>query len=75
MAHVRDASDECGAGAAQLHLNVEQAAKFLCVKPSTLYAWVHQRRIPYRKHGRRLVFCRVELETWSAKHAIPSRES
>ena len=41
------------------------AAEFLKVKISTIYAWVHQKRIPYRKHGRKLVFSISDLEEWS----------
>jgi excisionase family DNA binding protein len=51
-------------------MEIEVAAEFLRVKRSTLYAWVHQRRIPHRKHGRRLVFARQELENWSLSQAV-----
>jgi excisionase family DNA binding protein len=56
-------------------LNIGDASDFLCVQKSTLYSWVHQRRIPHRKHGRCLVFLRSDLENWSAKYAVPSRET
>ncbi|MCC7442160.1 MAG: helix-turn-helix domain-containing protein [Bdellovibrionales bacterium] len=51
-------------------LDIAQAAEFLRVKPSTLYAWVHQRRIPFRKHGRRVVFDRQDLAFWSDSQAV-----
>lgn len=51
-------------------MNIDAAAEFLKVKRSTLYAWVHQRRIPHRKHGRRLVFARQDLENWSLSQAV-----
>jgi len=47
-------------------LIAEEAAEFLWIKKSTLYAWVHQKKIPYRKHGRLLVFSRADLLEWSA---------
>jgi excisionase family DNA binding protein len=46
-------------------LNAPEAAGFLRVSIATLYGWVHCRKIPFRKHGSRLVFCRQELESWS----------
>jgi excisionase family DNA binding protein len=36
--------------------NVQEAAEFLRIAPKTLYGLVSQRRIPYRKAGRRLLF-------------------
>lgn len=50
-------------------LNVQEAASFLRVRCSTIYAWVHRREIPYRKHGRRLIFSAIDLESWSLKNA------
>lgn len=51
-------------------LNVEEAAAFLKVKADTIYAWVHMRRIPFRKHGSRLVFSKWELQEWSKAQAV-----
>jgi excisionase family DNA binding protein len=51
-------------------LDVTEAAQFLRVRPATLYAWVHERKIPYRKHGSRLVFRADELEGWSERQAV-----
>lgn len=53
-----------------LFLDVEGAAEFLKVKPATIYAWVFHRRIPFRKHGRRVVFFREDLEKWSQSQAV-----
>ena len=44
---------------------VTEAAEYLRVAPSTLYGWIHQRKIPFRKHGSRVVFSRKNLEAWS----------
>lgn len=51
-------------------MDVVAAADFLKVRRSTLYSWVHQRRIPYRKHGRRVVFSRKDLEIWSQSQTV-----
>ena len=50
-------------------LTVKEAADFLAVKPRTIYAWVQQRRIPFRRAGRLLRFDRVELSKWAAAQA------
>ena len=46
-------------------LGVPEAAEFLGVSPKSLYSWVSQRRIPYRKAGRRLLFLESELIEWT----------
>jgi len=49
----------------QTFLTPSQAADFLGVKLSTIYKWVHMRKIPFRKHGRLLRFDRQSLIAWS----------
>ena len=46
-------------------MNVKEAAEFLRVAPKTLYGLVSQRRILYRKAGRRLLFLESELIEWT----------
>jgi len=46
-------------------MSVQEAASFLRVSPKTLYAWVSQSRIPYRKAGRRVLFLQSELLAWT----------
>jgi excisionase family DNA binding protein len=46
-------------------MDVKEAAQFLRVAPKTLYSLVSQRRIPYRKAGRRLLFSPEELDRWT----------
>ena len=50
-------------------LTVKEAADFLTVKKRTIYAWVQQRRIPFRRAGRLLRFDRAELFAWAASQA------
>jgi excisionase family DNA binding protein len=46
-------------------MNVKEAAEFLRVAPKTVYGFVSQRRIPYRKAGRRLLFLESDLISWT----------
>jgi excisionase family DNA binding protein len=50
-------------------LNVKEAAALLGVAPRTIYAWVAERRIPFRKAGRLLRFERAALLAWSEEEA------
>jgi excisionase family DNA binding protein len=43
----------------------EEAAAILGLKVSTIYNWVHRRKIPFRKHGRLLRFDAAALHAWS----------
>lgn len=47
-------------------LTVGEAAELLRLAPKTLYSLVSQRRIPFRKAGRRLLFLESELIEWTA---------
>jgi excisionase family DNA binding protein len=46
-------------------LDVGEAAGLLNVSPRTVYGWVSQSRIPYRKAGRRVLFLESELMEWT----------
>lgn len=52
------------------NLSVSEAAEYLKIKVSTLYGWVHERRIPFRKHGARLVFSKRSLAAWSESREV-----
>ena len=56
-------------------LTVKEAAEFLRVAVATVYRWVYERRIPYRKHGSRLVFCGDDLKRWSVEQAVAPHEA
>ncbi|MGH7794228.1 MAG: helix-turn-helix domain-containing protein [Candidatus Binatia bacterium] len=45
-------------------LTVNEAARLLNVKASTLYAWAYRRQIPSQKVGKVLRFRRQDLESW-----------
>ncbi len=46
------------------YLNATDAADFLGLTPSALYARVGREQIPYRRVGKRLLFDRRELRAW-----------
>jgi excisionase family DNA binding protein len=54
-------------------MDVREAAELLRLSPKTLYGLVSQRRIPFRKAGRRLLFLESELLEWTRPH--PDRRS
>jgi predicted DNA-binding transcriptional regulator AlpA len=53
-------------------LDIPGAATLLCFKPSTLYAWKHQQRLPfpYRMHGKKIVFLKSDLLAWSERQTV-----
>jgi excisionase family DNA binding protein len=50
-------------------LTVEEVALMLRCKPRTIYKMVSQRRIPYRKAGRQLLFDPKEIDQWTKTSA------
>jgi excisionase family DNA binding protein len=48
-------------------LNIEETAEKLRIKKSTIYSWVHQKKIPHIKLNGKLCF-----ETEALKHFIES---
>lgn len=46
-------------------LTVSEAARLLHLAPKSLYSLVSQRRVPFRKAGRRLLFLESELVEWT----------
>lgn len=46
-------------------LTVGEVAEMLRVKPRTIYDWVSQRRVPFRKAGDRTVFLLDEILEWT----------
>ena len=53
-----------------IYLKPLEACALLRIALSTLYNWVHERRLPYIKHGRLLLFRRDLLIEWSEKQAV-----
>ena len=46
-------------------LSVDEAAELLSISRRTIYGWIQQGRIPYRKAGRRVLFLESELLEWT----------
>jgi len=46
-------------------LNVREVAKLLNCSPRTVYNWISQGTIPYRKAGRRVLFDEAEVRSWT----------
>ena len=51
-------------------LTVDEVAALLRCKPRRIYLMVHQKRIPFRKAGRNLLFELGEIEQWTKDSAI-----
>jgi excisionase family DNA binding protein len=57
-------------------LTVHEAASLLRLAPKSLYSLVSQRRVPFRKAGRRLLFLESELIEWTRpKHCRKGKYS
>jgi excisionase family DNA binding protein len=48
-------------------LTVEEVAALLRVSPRSVYDWVSQRQIPFRKAGRRTIFLLDEILEWTSE--------
>ena len=47
------------------YLTIEEVAALLRCQPSTIYQYVHRKKIPFRKRGRKLLFDREEIDQWT----------
>ncbi len=54
-------------------LAVDEAARALSISIHTLRAWVSQKRIPYVKLGRRVLFRSEDLQAYINFHLVPAR--
>lgn len=55
-------------------MTINDAARFLAVSVSTLYGWVHQRKIPFVKVGRALRFEQADLDRFVQTHKYAVRK-
>lgn len=57
-------------------LSLMEAAPVVGVSPFTLRAWVRERKLPFFRCGRRIVFRRGELEQWlRSRRVAPADEA
>ena len=52
-------------------LTVEELAEMLRVEVRTVYSWVSQEKVPFRKAGRRTIFLIDEILEWTNKQSFP----
>ena len=52
-------------------LTVEELAQMLRVEVRTVYSWVSQEKVPFRKAGRRTIFLIDEILEWTAQQNLP----
>ncbi len=43
-------------------LDISETARYLLISKSTLYRWVHQKKIKYIKIGSRVIFMQSDIE-------------
>lgn len=51
-------------------LNVQEAASYLRISTSTLYRWVHQKKIKHVKIGSRVLFSQEYLDEFIKNNTI-----
>ena len=51
------------------YLTIGEVAAMLRCSPRTIYQMVSQRRIPFRKAGRQLLFDAAEIDRWTKESA------
>ena len=54
-------------------IGVEETAKYLDIKPHTLYTWVSQRRIPFVKCGRLTKFDLKDIDEYIRENKVDSK--
>ena len=55
-------------------LNLQGAGKHLGVSPHTVRAWTRERRLPFFRCGRRIVFEKHDLDQFLAQCRVPARD-
>lgn len=55
-------------------LTVKEAAKYLRLKESTIYHYVHKNRISFYKIGSRVLFKRDDLDLYIENNYFPERK-
>ena len=55
-------------------VSVRELAETLGVKPTTIYQWVNQRKIPYVKLGKRILFKPKDINRWIEENTVDAWE-
>ena len=56
-------------------LGINEVTEHTGLKTSTVYSWVHQRKIPYIKMGRLVKFDPKEIDLWIQKNSVKVYEN
>jgi excisionase family DNA binding protein len=51
-------------------LNPRELGEYLVVKQNTIYSWVSQRKIPFKKFGRLVRFSIEEIDEWVKDNSV-----
>ena len=51
-------------------LSIVELSQYLSVKENTLYSWVSQRKIPFKKLGRLVRFSLEEVDEWIKQKSV-----
>lgn len=54
-------------------LDIPETARYLCISKSTLYRWVHQKKIKHIKIGSRVIFMQSDIEEFINSNRTDSR--
>jgi excisionase family DNA binding protein len=58
------------------NVSLEEGANRLGISPHTLRAWsVYQRKVPFLRMGRRILFKLSDLEAFEQQHRVEARET
>jgi excisionase family DNA binding protein len=56
-------------------VGLQEIAVYLNIKPSTIYAWVNQKRLPYIKIGRLVKFDLQDIDAWIQERKVKEFEA
>ena len=51
-------------------LSIVELSQYLSVKENTIYSWVSQRKIPFKKLGRLVRFSLDEIDEWIRQKSV-----
>lgn len=55
-------------------LSLFEGAEYMGISPHTLRSWTRERRIPFHRVGRRIVFALADLEKFLADNRVEARD-
>ena len=55
-------------------LNINELSAYLGIKKSTVYAWIHTKKIEYIKVGWLVKFNKLKIDAWLEKHTVKEKD-